>query len=120
MNEFIGVLSERAHRIRSLRAAFCDGYLNICAVHRLPGYDNQKIAKWVSNLHCERNASPEDIERAKFYLVNYILCPDAEDEFEVEALTREVFSAEIEAQSKKPRTLLKIGRLRLVREHDPD
>lgn len=111
MSEFIGVIVHRTYLIEAIRRAFDEsrGHFDICALHKLPGYENDTFSRWVHALHCQKNVPAETMRLAQLYVVNYFLCPDSTDEFEVEAYAREVWPERV--PTRKP--ILKIGKLSL-------
>lgn len=109
--EFVGALGDVVFYKEAIKTAFTTGYFNICALHTLPRYDHETFAGWVRALHCEREAPREQIARAKAYCVNYFLCPETKDEFELEAYMQEIFPAKPECKTEK--VIFKIGRYEL-------
>jgi hypothetical protein len=110
--EFIGVVGERTFYILAIRQAFNKEYFNLCDLHHLPKFNNSTFAKWVQNLHCRYSVDENTLNLAKLYCINYFLCPESEDEFEVEAYMREIFHKE----NKKSRTIFKIGQFKLIKD----
>lgn len=88
--EFVGSIGQKAHLMQAIRLAFAGKKFDICALHKLPGFDYQTFAGWVRALHCA-DADENTLHLAKCYCVNYLLCPEATDEFEVEAYMLEIF-----------------------------
>lgn len=86
-----------------IKAMFNSGHssVNICAIDKLSEYDSKTFPSWIQSLHCVKNVDEQLIELAKRVTVNYFLCPNATDEFEVEAYYGEVFREEEEEQEKK-------------------
>ena len=83
---FVGVTLSRDKFLReSIRAAFGNDFFDICALHHLPEYNPRTFAPWVHELHCKRGINSETMDRAKAYVVNYFLCPDADCDLKVYA-----------------------------------
>ena len=124
MSEFVGAIGIRAHTIEAIRSAFT--YLpnmwhsnrtsvtfDVTKVRGLPGFSYGSFAEWVREFHC-KEIPPEKVRLVQFYIVNYFLCPDSEDEFEVEALVREVFGQTGFPTTRKQ--IARIGRYTLTRD----
>lgn len=113
--KFIGVMGERAYLLEAVRGAFSKGRFDICHLHHLPNYDRATFAEWASDLHCNKES---DIgsgmwRKLQLYVVNYILCPEATDEFEVEAYVREVWPEREECATDKQ--IFSVGKFVLIK-----
>lgn len=104
-SQFVGAMGERAFIVQALRAAFRGDEFDITAIHGLQRFEYETFAKWVRALHCKPYESQEQKRMAQFYCVNYFLCPEG-DEFDVEALFREIWPQE-SSVVKKPKWRLK-------------
>lgn len=111
--EFVGV-SKDAHITHAIRAAFAGPKFDICCINKLPEFDYWRFAQWIQKMHCEPWVSDSQKWAAQCYTVNYFLCPDAPDEFEVEALARQIFqSAPVVADVVNGKRVFKIGKYEL-------
>lgn len=109
--EFVGALSQKVFYMQAIRNAFEGDSFNVCCFHRTPKYLDSTFAGWVSALHCKKNIDPNTLNLAKTYCVNYFLCPEVTDEFELEAYVREVFPE----AAVKEKVILKVGNYELRR-----
>lgn len=75
-----------AFRARSLGRRRFD----ITCINLLPQFRYMTFEAWAQSMHC-REASPEQWERLKSYVVNYFLCPNATSMEEVEQWKLVVF-----------------------------
>ena len=106
-DEFVGVTGDRTHTIRTIRIMFRDGdrervYFNRYLIGSCPLYNpDKKFAAWAQCLYDRGSAdcglyngnplNAADAERMKRYVVNLLLCPDATEEWEVDAAYEEVW-----------------------------
>lgn len=111
--QFIGAVGLRAFYIQAIRAAFAKPHFDVCVFHGLPAYNSTTFAGWVRDLHCKHPVSEAVRRAAQFYCVNYFLCPETEDEFEVEALVREVFPDDCPPPA---RLVFRIGKYTVYKE----
>jgi hypothetical protein len=124
MGEFVGAIGIRAHTIEAIRSAFvyspCTWHGNrtsvtfdVTKISGLQGFHYGSFAEWVREFNA-KEIPPEKVRLVQFYVVNYLLCPNSEDEFEVEALVREVFGETGFPTTRKQ--VAKIGRYTLFKE----
>lgn len=117
--KFIGVMGERAYLLEAVRGAFAKGRFDICNFHKLPNFNHDTFATWASDLHCKTEAEIGSgvWRKLQFYVVNYMMCPEATDEFEVEAFVREVWPEREECAT--DREILSIGKFVLIKRTRP-
>lgn len=116
MSEFVGVtIDSTTHVIESLRASVAGAKFDICHIHKLPGYRDRGFLKRFSDLHCEP-IDDETRHKLKLYLVNFFLCPEAEDELEVLGYMEIVWPSKGESRESEQRTVFKIGKYRVVKD----
>lgn len=112
MSEFSGVLSRKVHLINTVRAAFACDYkgFNVCVFHNLEEFDSKTFARWANELHC-KNPTGAQLAVLKAYCVNYFICPEVQDEFELEAIVRQVFPPVEEAKPElEQKVVFKLGK----------
>jgi hypothetical protein len=114
---FVGVsLTATQFTVECVRAAFSDpDCFKLTAVHELKAFDYGTFAGWVKDLHCKKGVSPEMMGRAKAYVVNYLLCPEADSDLEVLAMMEEVWPKDREAVEAivRGRPKISLGRVRV-------
>lgn len=93
---FIGVvgLDARMSVVEAIRGCFENKkHFSVSAINSLDDYDYSTFAQWAQNLHCVDWAvmGEEKKERLKAYIVNYFLCPAADDVLDVLAVMNEVW-----------------------------
>lgn len=117
--KFIGVMGERAYLIEAVRGAFAKGRFDVCNIHNLPNFGRDTFAEWASDLHCktESEIGSETWRKLQFYVVNYLLCREATDEFEVEAYVREVWPDRDECATDK--VIISVGKFALIKRARP-
>ena len=85
--KFVGVsMTANQFVIECIRSAFQGSYFKLSAIHELEGFKYETCAEWVRDWHCKDNIPPEMLSKLKMYVVNYLLCPDADSDLEVIAM----------------------------------